>query len=80
MYLSSPLVQAYLSEQATGTTISVMKTADIKELPVPLQTSEEQGNVVQTYNKILDSYNKIHKIKQGIELLSNTHWSLQESE
>jgi len=75
-YLTSPLVQAYLLEQLTGTTIPVLKTADIKELPVPIIPIEDQEAVLDTHRKILDSYNKIREIQNDIEFQRNTHWSL----
>lgn len=75
-YLSSPLVQEYLSEQITGTTIPVLKTADIKELPIPIVSLDEQKKIVQTHNKILDSYKHIHKIQNDIDSLRNIYWPL----
>ena len=79
-YLSSPLVKAYLSEQVTGTTIPMLKTGDIKELPVPIMPIDEQNEIVNTEHAILDAYNKIHEINNKIELMRDKHWSLNGAE
>jgi len=75
-YLSSPLVQAYLSEQITGTTVPVLKTADIKGLPVPIVSKEEQQSVIETRKQIIESYSKINRIKRQIDTLRESHWAL----
>ncbi len=75
-YLCSPLVQAYFSEQITGTTIPVIKTADLKTLPVPIMEKTEQEAVLQVHNEIMDSFEKIHEITKQIETLKHSYWSL----
>lgn len=77
-YLSSPLIQTYLAEQTTGTSIPVIKTADIKDLPVPQIPLDEQHKIIQTHNKMLESYQMIRETQARIESMQNRHWGLSQ--
>lgn len=79
-YLSSTLVQTYLNEQVTGTGIPLLKTADIKELPIPIIPLNEQTAVVNNYNQVLSAYHQIKAIEEKIGQLKNTYWTLSEVE
>lgn len=75
MYLKSSLVQAYLTEQASGSAIQVLKTGDVKNLPIQVGSQQEQQDVIGTYNEILDGYEKIRGVQSKIEKLSSNFWS-----
>ena len=67
-------MQSYLAEQATGAVISVLKTADIKVLPIPGASAQEQSDVVVTHKKIMDKYREIDMIEVDIEILRHQYW------
>ena len=75
-YLSSPLVQTYLQDQASGSTMPVLKTNDIKELPVPVPSVEEQQQVLETHQHIQQGYAQIAQIQKDINTLATQHWNL----
>jgi restriction endonuclease S subunit len=77
-YLSSPLIYNYLLEQLTGTTIPVVKTSDIKNLPVPNMPLDEQHKIVKTHKKIIEAYVEINELKARIEKLRHRRWSLRQ--
>ena len=75
-YLSSPIVQTYLSDQGSGSTIKVIKTDDLKNLPVPLPSEEEKQQVLETHEHIQQAYQVIEQAEQQIQELSHQHWAL----
>lgn len=80
-YLSSPLVQAYLEEQVTGTALAVMKTTDIKDLPVPVPSLEEEDRVLQVHAKIAEGYQRIKDVEgeiTALKLLTLDNWSAED--
>lgn len=79
-FLSSPLVQSYLAEQATGAVISVLKTADIKALPIPEASVRKQEEVTATHKKIMDKYREIDMIEVDVEILRHKHWRVPNQE
>ena len=77
MYLSSPLVQAYFGEQVTGTTIPMLKTGDVKELPVPVMDKDEQQIVAGKHGEIQDLYKNIGEINKKIDVIRSSNWSMK---
>ncbi|GAA4649749.1 hypothetical protein GCM10023116_20300 [Kistimonas scapharcae] len=75
-YLSSPLVQTYLRDQASGTTMAVLKTTDIKALPIPVPSAEEQQQVLAIHQQIQQAYAQIASIQTEIDQLAQAHWNL----
>ena len=75
-YLSSPLVQTYLQDQASGTTMPVLKTADINALSIPVPPLKEQEGVLETHQQIQQGYDEIARIQENINKLSCLHWNL----
>ncbi|WP_268291454.1 N-6 DNA methylase [Bacillus inaquosorum] len=49
LYLESPIAQFYLDKHTAGTTIMTLSMKDLKELPVPLLSLDEQNKVVETF-------------------------------
>lgn len=78
-YLSSTLIQNYLQDHASGSGVSVLKTSDIKGLPVPLMPLEDQQKVINTHQEIIDAHSRIAEIQKEIETLSQEHWNLTTS-
>tara|TARA_R100000935_G_C2836989_1_gene168656 strand:+ start:1263 stop:2999 length:1737 start_codon:yes stop_codon:yes gene_type:complete len=74
MYLKSPLVQAYLAEQASGSAIQVLKTGDVKKLPIQIASKERQNQVIDAYKEIVEAYSKIADLKENIQELNSKFW------
>ncbi|WP_438765346.1 N-6 DNA methylase [Kushneria sp. TE3] len=75
-YLASPMVQQYLKEIASGTSIPVLKANDIKHLPVPAPSLEAQGQVVDVHRQIMEEYEAIKAHQAKIEALSQQYWAI----
>lgn len=75
-YLASPMVQQYLEEIASGAGIPILKANDIKNLPVPVPSQEEQKRVLDVHQKIMDEYDAIRVHKAKIEELSRKNWPI----
>jgi len=71
-YLASPLNQAYLKEQTTGSALPVIKTTDIKELPVPIPSAEEEKTVLQTHARIAEKHQQIKALEQELKVLGQS--------
>lgn len=75
-YLASPMVQQYLKEIASGTSIPVLKANDIKHLPVPVPSLEAQEQVVDVHRQIMEEYRAIKAHQAKIEALSQQYWAI----
>ncbi len=75
-YLSSPLVQAYLAGHVSGSAQPVLKTSDIKSLPVPMLSAEEQERVTDSHSSIDAAYKQIAEIEKKIHALTHQHWAI----
>lgn len=75
-YLASPMVQQYLEEIASGTGIPILKSNDIKYLPVPIPSLEEQERVISVHRQIMEEYEAIRTHQTKIEELSQLHWAI----
>lgn len=73
-YLASPMVQQYLEEIASGAGIPILKANDIKNLPVPVPSQEEQKRVLDVHQQIMDEYDAIRAHQAKIDELSQQHW------
>ncbi|KTR25781.1 hypothetical protein RSA11_13640 [Exiguobacterium indicum] len=51
LYMESPVAQFYFDQHITGTTIMNLSVKDVKELPIPILSMEEQLKIVETYEK-----------------------------
>lgn len=76
MFLSSELMQVYFKEHVTGTTIPVLKTQDIKTLPVPLPPLDEQESVVKKFRSIMTAWASIKRLKSEVQEIQKTCWGL----
>ncbi|SFC49583.1 Type I restriction modification DNA specificity domain-containing protein [Kushneria avicenniae] len=75
-YLASPMVQQYLKEIVSGTSIPVLKANDIKHLPVPVPSLEAQEQVVDVHSQIMEEYEAIKAHQAKIEALSQQYWAV----
>lgn len=73
-YLASPVVQQYLSLRSEGSAVPILQATDLNNLPVPVGSSEEQANVVQTHVNILAAYERILGLEKTIQDLKQSHW------
>lgn len=63
LYFESPIAQFYFDKHTTGTTITTLSMKDLKELPVPLLSLDEQRKIVETLGA------EQGKIKEELERL-----------
>lgn len=75
-YLSSPLVQQYLDEIASGAGIPILKANDINNLPVPVPSSEDQARVIDVHRQIMAEHEAIRVHQDKIETLSQQYWAI----
>lgn len=75
-YLASPMVQQYLEEISSGAGIPILKANDIKNLPVPVPSPEEQKRVLDVHQQIMDEYDAIRAHQARIEELTQMHWAI----
>lgn len=75
-YLSSELVQAYLSERSTGTAMKMLKANDVTDIPVPLLDATTQEEIERNYQAIQAEYAAIHEHYDTIRRLQSSHWTL----
>ncbi|AXC51966.1 N-6 DNA methylase [Bacillus halotolerans] len=72
LYLESPIAQFYFDKHTTGTTIMTLSMKDLKELPVPLLSLDEQKKVVETFEveqrKINEEWARIEARQKEIKL------------
>lgn len=76
MFLSSALVQMYFEEHVTGTTIRILKTDDIKGLPIPVLDLEEYKKVEEEYSGNRERWLKINLLKDEIVEVKNSRWGM----
>lgn len=77
-YLSSPLIQKYLSELATGSSVEVIKHADLMELPVQILSANEQQKVHDVHRQIEIYFDQIDQVRLEIQKLKGQNWSLSD--
>jgi restriction endonuclease S subunit len=75
-YLASPMVQQYLGEIASGTGIPILKATDVKNLPVPVPSLQDQEHVIGVHRQIMEEHEAIRTHQARIEELSRQHWDI----
>ena len=75
MYLTSQLIQSYLAEQASGAGIQVLKTGDVRNLPIQVLQAKQQQEITDTRHAILNDYEKINTLQKQITKLNRNFWS-----
>ena len=75
MYLTSQVIQTYMAEQASGAGIQVLKTGDVKSLPIQILPHKQQKEVIDTRIEILSDYEKISVLKGQIAESHSNFWS-----
>ena len=75
-YFASPLVQQYLEEISSGSGIPILKANDVKTLPVPVPSTEEQERVMGVHRQIMEEHEAIRAHQARIEDLSRQHWDI----
>ncbi|WP_426982906.1 N-6 DNA methylase [Bacillus cabrialesii] len=72
LYLESPIAQFYFDKHTAGTTIMTLSMKDLKELPVPLLSLDEQKKVVETFEveqrKINEEWARLEARQKEIKL------------
>jgi type I restriction-modification system DNA methylase subunit len=73
-YLASPVVQQYFASRSQGSAVPILQATDLNNLPVPVDSPEEQACVVQTHVDILATYERILGLEKTIQDLKRSHW------
>ena len=74
LFLESPIGKYYLESIQKGTIIRVLNVNDLKTIPVPLLSKEEQEKIVEAYQKANEEYKK--QLQAAKESLKNSHLSI----
>ena len=71
LFLESPIGKYYLESIQKGSVIRVLNVNDLKSIPVPVLSLEEQEKIVETYQKAKEEYKK--QLQAAKETLINAH-------
>lgn len=74
MYLSSAVGQNLLQSMSSGSTISMIQLARLKELAVLIPSSEEEDNIVQDFDRMVELQSQIEQLRQEQKSIGNNHW------
>ncbi|MBO9131244.1 type I restriction-modification system subunit M/S [Bacillus sp. 165] len=72
LYFESPIAQFYFDKHTTGSTIMTLSMKDLKDLPVPLISLDEQCKIVEAYDaekrKINDELARLEERQKELKL------------
>lgn len=75
-YLSSELIKAYLNEMSTGSAMTILKAADVTEIPVPLPQADELARIEQVHGTIMAEYQAIQEHRKRLVQLEQQCWPM----
>lgn len=77
-YLSSDLMQEHLHNLASGAVIQSFNMQDLKSLPVPVPSKDEQNRVASAFRDRLDLHDEIQRIRGRITEHRAASWPHQD--
>lgn len=77
-YLSSDLMQEHLHNLASGAVIQSFNMQDLKSLPVPVPSKDEQNRVASDFRERLDLHDEIQRIRGRITEHRAASWPHQD--
>lgn len=77
-YLSSDMMQEHLHNLASGAVIQSFNMQDLKSLPIPVPSKEEQNRIVIAFSDRLDLYVEIQRIRGQITEHRSSSWPHQD--
>jgi hypothetical protein len=78
MFLRSELGQNLLLANQVGTSVKLLKAVDIKNLPIPVLSAEEQEKVMQSFQEEIEIEEKIEKLRVRLQSLRQEPWGFLE--
>ncbi|GAM72600.1 type I restriction-modification system [Vibrio sp. JCM 19236] len=73
-YLLSPLGQLQLQSMASGATVTMIGTKDLKNMRIPLFSKEQAQEASQIRAQVKQLHNQLYKIEQNIKQLNRSRW------
>ncbi|MTI12714.1 type I restriction-modification system subunit M/S [Sansalvadorimonas verongulae] len=73
-YLNSTAGKHYLSSIRSGTGVAFLQTQDIRRMPIPLLTSEEQNLALQSWHEIRKIHAEISYLQEKISVQQSRLW------
>jgi restriction endonuclease S subunit len=61
-----------------GTAVKLLKAVDIKNLPIPVLSAEEQEKVMQSFQEEIEIEEKIEKLRVRLQSLRQEPWGFLE--
>jgi type I restriction enzyme M protein len=76
-YLCSPAGQKLLQSRVSGTTVPLMQTRDVRDLPIPALSLEEQKIISDDHYAVVEIYKQIDSLRKQAEAITAKHWPVQ---
>jgi len=76
-YLCSPAGQKLLQSRVSGTTVPLMQTRDVRGLPIPVLSLEEQKIISDDHYAVVEIYKQIDSLRKQAEAITAKHWPVQ---
>ncbi|WP_172982834.1 restriction endonuclease subunit S [Roseovarius bejariae] len=73
-YLSSELMHEHLNTLAGGAVIQAFNMKDLKSLPIPVPTMEEQAKIREEFAKRQDAFRELERLRQEIGAMKAKSW------
>lgn len=77
-YLSSDLMQEHLGALAGGAAIQSINMKDLKSLPIPIPSSEDQALICAEFSKRMEAFEELRKMRKTIEGMRRASWPHQD--
>jgi type I restriction enzyme M protein len=76
-YLCSQAGQKLLQSRVSGTTVPQLQTRDVRGLPIPVPSLEEQKIISKDHYAIVEIYQQIASLRKQAEAITAKHWPVQ---
>ncbi|MHC6647647.1 N-6 DNA methylase [Alteromonas sp. HB246098] len=73
-YLLSPMGQLQLESMATGVTVTMIGTKDLKNMRIPVFSQQQTEEAYQRRNKVKQLHNQLFEIEHEIKQLNHKNW------
>jgi type I restriction enzyme M protein len=76
-YLCSQAGQKLLQSLVSGTTVPQLQTRDVRGLPIPVPSSEEQKIISKDHYAVAEIYKQIASLREKAEAIIAKHWAVK---
>ena len=77
-YLSSDMMQKHLNSIAGGAAIQTINMKDLKSLPIPVPSDDEQTSIRIEFSKRMEAFEALRKMRKAIEDMRQGSWPHQD--